>query len=925
MTSHSSGEVAAAFAAKAIDIREAMFILYSRGILLDSLRKKSALKGSMMAVGAEREVVERYISEVAPHGLVIACLNSPSSITVSGDSIAINELGKKLSDAKVFARKLKVNVAFHSHHMKPLEFDYLQALQKGLKKRAIGDIIYSSPVTGNVVPTGEILPSEHWTRSMLQPVLFSDALASMCVRPDPSRSRPVKQVDILIEIGPHSALAGPVRQTLASPALKGLDLLYSSALIRDKDAVETMQSLVCFLAGKGYRSKLDCVNLSGWRDKLEVLTDLPSYPWTHQTRHWLEPRLNKDHRFKRHPTHEFLGSAMDGEHKDTPKWRHIIRASDMPWIHDHRVQSDIIYPGAGFICMAIQAIHQLATAETTPHGYLLEDVEILKAVVVPNTPVGIEVQLTLKRYTERDLGREGWYDFSITSVMDGDVWTEHCKGRIAVQDEKKTHTFVCKPFGRENGSFIRSIDPQDLYSSLRAVGVYHGPSFQNILRIQANKRQSLSTFAIAETGSMMPAEVEQPHVIHPTTLDSVFLATYSALYNVGSKQSSAMVPRSIKRMFVSCAISSRPGYRYDAQATLHTHHPQGFRASVFIGGTDGDPALAVDGLYCQSLGDVSAHNDQSAYTNRALTIHWAPDMDLNPPSIFEGALRHAPVQSERMIVAELRQACYHFIHDALEALTDEDLEQLLWHHKAMFAWMQAQEHKASLNLLGDTSSDWSRASKREKELLVERVSRASIDGRMSCRIGKSLVSIFRREVAPLQIMLEDKLLYDYYRQALRIDRSYEQIKQLIDVAAHKNPKARVLEIGGGTGGCTVHALQVLGGGNSGRPTRFAHYDFTDISSGFFEMARQKFEAWGDLIHYTKLDVEVDPVAQGFEEGSYDLILACQVLHATKNMCRTLQNVRKLLRPGGKLMMIETTNDAIDIQIIFGTLPGWWLS
>ena len=213
-------------------------------------------------------------------------------------------------------------------------------------------------------------------------------------------------------------------------------------------------------------------------------------------------------------------------------------------------------------------------------------------------------------------------------------------------------------------------------------------------------------------------------------------------------------------------------------------------------------------------------------------------MDFNPPALFKRALWHASIDSELIVVAEKRQACYYFIHDALEALTHQDMDQLQWHHKAMFAWMQAQEQKANLNLLGDTTSEWSRASEGEKELLINRVSRTSIGGQMSCRIGKSLVPILRQEIAPLDVMLEDKLLYDYYRQALGIDRSYQQNKQLIDIAAHKNPKARILEIDGGTGGCTIHALQVLGCGDGGRPLRFAHYDFTDISSGFFEMARQ---------------------------------------------------------------------------------------
>lgn len=172
-------------------------------------------------------------------------------------------------------------------------------------------------------------------------------------------------------------------------------------------------------------------------------------------------------------------------------------------------------------------------------------------------------------------------------------------------------------------------------------------------------------------------------------------------------------------------------------------------------------------------------------------------------------------------------------------------------------------------------------------------------------------------------MLENKLPYDYYTRALRIDRSYSQIKKLIKLFAHKFPQAKVLEIGGGTGGCTQGVLEAFGEGKNN--PHLAHYDFTDISSGFFEIAREKFSAWRDLMSFNKFDVETDPETQGFEKHSYDLIIACQVLHATKTIDVTLKNVRTLLKPGGILLMVETTHDVIDIQLVFGVLPGWWLS
>ncbi|KAK4149349.1 KR domain-containing protein [Chaetomidium leptoderma] len=109
---------------------------------------------------------------------------------------------------------------------------------------------------------------------------------------------------------------------------------------------------------------------------------------------------------------------------------------------------------------------------------------------------------------------------------------------------------------------------------------------------------------------------------------------------------------------------------------------------------------------------------------------------------------------------------------------------------------------------------------------------------------------------------------------------------------------------------------------------FERYDFTDISSGFFQgiqAAREQFAEWGDLINYTSLNIENDVVEQGFSEKSYEVIIAAQVLHATKSMAATMRNVRRLLKDRGKLLLVETTRDTVDGHLIFGTLPGWWLS
>lgn len=926
VTSHSSGEVAAAYTAGAIDLQEAMAIVYSRGIHLEALRKKTSIHGGMIAVGLGRESAKSYISTITSGQAIVACVNSPSSTTLSGDLVAIEELEAKLTSDNVFVRRLKVDVAYHSHHMKPLKDNYLKSLGKALKQNGnFRETLYFSPVTGGRVMSATDIGPEHWVKSMLEPVQFFDALHTMCIGNGSSELQDAKQVDILVEIGPHNALAGPIKQALVLPELKNKGIQYGSCLIRGKDAVGTMQSLVCSLLSIGCRVDLGAVNSPREESRFKVIHDLPCYPWTHQVRHWTEPRLNRTHRFRAHANHDLLGSPEVGGNILAPTWRHTIRPSEVPWVHHHLVQSNIVYPGAGFISMAIEAIHQISQSNhKVIIGYRLQEIDIIKALVVPNSSNGVEVQISLRECSNKSPGKQGWHEFHVYSTNEEDAWSEHCKGLISLESKpvkefsRRLNGFSPRPLfdglsDSMSGSFVKNLNPEIIYNSLQAVGVYHGPSFRNLLSIKFSQGQSVSTFAVADTASLMPGKYEQSHVIHPTTLDSVFQSAYSTLPGAGSQNSNAMIPRSIKNMYVSHDISSEAGRRFDAHSVLHRHNSRGFESSVLVRDEYDSFVLTIDGLSCQSVGGTNAKEVNKASKNMVLTVQWGHDLSLINSAALKQSLICPPDPLENAVVTDIRRACLHFIQDSLLELTESDVQKMLWHHRRFYTWMRSDEKKTSLGRFG---------SEEEKQQLYARVSHASVDGKMVCRIGKKLTPILRQQVAPLELMLEDKLLYDYYTNALRIGRSYSQIKNLIQLFAHKFPQAKVLEIGGGTGGCTQGAFEAFGEG-ANHP-RLAHYDFTDVSSGFFEMARKKFSAWSDLISYKKFDVETDPETQGFEKGSYDLVIACQVLHATKAMDVTLKNVRTLLKPGGVLLMVETTRDVIDIQLVFGVLPGWWL-
>lgn len=223
---HSSGEIGAAYAIGVLSHRDAIAAAFFRGKASAGLKVVAPhLKGGMMAVGASRKDAERWIAEaklVSPHAgqVGVACVNSPSSITLSGDVEALEVLRLQLEQRDVFARRLKVHVAYHSAHMSFAVNEYstsiadIEPLQPGvgdLANTAATQVMVSS-VTGREA-SPELLGPYYWVRNLVSPVLFSDAVAEMLAPVDMDDGRGlVNPVDILIEIGPHSALKGPVEQ-----------------------------------------------------------------------------------------------------------------------------------------------------------------------------------------------------------------------------------------------------------------------------------------------------------------------------------------------------------------------------------------------------------------------------------------------------------------------------------------------------------------------------------------------------------------------------------------------------------------------------------------------------------------------------------------------------------------------------------------
>ncbi|GAB7354585.1 hypothetical protein MBLNU459_g5031t3 [Dothideomycetes sp. NU459] len=192
---------------------------------------------------------------------------------------------------------------------------------------------------------------------------------------------------------------------------------------------------------------------------------------------------------------------------------------------------------------------------------------------------------------------------------------------------------------------------------------------------------------------------------------------------------------------------------------------------------------------------------------------------------------------------------------------------------------------------------------------------------MIAKLNDRIVDILDSTVGSLDVMVEDGLLSRVYEHGFGHKAAYPQLIKAVDLLAHKEPRLRILEIGAGTGGATVPMMEALDG-KSFQP-RYLTYTFTDVSSAFLGAAKEKFAACRN-IDYQVLNAELDVLQQGFEEATYDLILASNVIHATEDITSTLRNCGTLLRPGGKLIVVETTQDRLVSGYMLGTLPGYWL-
>ncbi|MBZ0256252.1 SDR family NAD(P)-dependent oxidoreductase [bacterium] len=189
------------------------------------------------------------------------------------------------------------------------------------------------------------------------------------------------------------------------------------------------------------------------------------------------------------------------------------------------------------------------------------------------------------------------------------------------------------------------------------------------------------------------------------------------------------------------------------------------------------------------------------------------------------------------------------------------------------------------------------------------------------RCARNMAKVLRGELDPLSLLFPQEgeasaaRLYQDSPGAAVMNRLAQQAVSAVLQGIAPGQTVRILEIGAGTGGTTAYVLPHL-------PRAQVRYTYTDISPAFFAAAREKFREY-DFVQYKTLDVEGDLQAQGFNLGEYDLVVAANVVHATKRLSETLSRIHGLLAPGGAVALYEGVGPVRLLDLIFGLTEGWW--
>ncbi|KAM5462795.1 putative Hybrid PKS-NRPS biosynthetic cluster [Microsporum audouinii] len=905
---HSSGEIAAAYAAGYITAEDACCVAYYRGMHASIACGANGQPGKMMAVATSRDDAQELCGLPYFRGRIcVAAANAPNSVTLSGDADAILQAQVVFEDEEKTAKILFVDKAYHSHHMQRSAVAYEKSLSSFRPKffpssEATGKW-FSSVYNEEFSNISEGLHSDYWNANMVNAVLFADAVGKAYRESGP--------FDAAIEVGPHPALKSPTLKTVEEiPGVKGLP--YTGVLQRGQNDIKA------FAAGIGSLwAALGSVaiNIREYEDAItgphprSLLVGLPTYSWDKEREFWHESRVSRNALSRKEPTHELLGNLLpDGTEGKEYRWRNFLSVKEVAWLDGHKLQQQTVFPAAGYASMAFEASKELCGSRTAKM-IEVQDMTIHNALVFREDDVAVETLFTLTNVTEK--GDNIGADFSLYATTGDQADTllaPKASGTLKIILGEPNPNLL--PARREPEPLMINVDRERFYSALETLGYgYSGPfkALDNLTR-KAGVASGTLTNMLDDTNYG-----DRPLLIHPAALDTAIQAIILAYcYPHDGNLWSIHVPTQIHSIRINptlCAehFSKTDSFFFDATQTARKG--PGLFGDVDVYNPSGEYAIVqLQGVQCVPFSQATAADDTKIFSRTV----WGPVTPDCNSVCWDGRA----TESQYQLARDLERACLYYLNSWEQDIPQDHLARTEGSYKGLFRFSSHIRTQVSRGKNKYCKREWMNDTEDVIQSIREKHG-DNIDMKMVEAVGRNIPLVVRGETTILEHLFKDDLLTRYYADALPFPSYTRYLARTVKQLTHRYPAMKILEVGAGTGHATRQIFKEIG-------QTFQSYHFTDISSGFFEKAQQAFEDYEDKMSFQVLDIENDISTQGYQTHSFDLVVASFVLHATAKLETTLRNVRRLLKPGGYLFLLEVTdNEPMRSSFSFGSLPGWW--
>ena len=876
-------------------------------------------------------------------GLCIAADNGAHQV-VSGPAAEVSAFQERLEARSIRVTRLRRSPAYHSAMIEPA-LDDLGA--------ALSTISFSPPalalvsnLTGRLIGEDQPLDAAYWRRQTREPVAFRACVETLAEI----------GVDAIVEIGPHAVLGPMAAMNWPSTVRGESDAPLTLASLRRPSESSPEPS-----GGDAFRAAVAGAYKAGLPVGFEGLfageerrrIPLPSYPFQRE-RHWIDP----PRRLRREGGHPLLGVRRESPRGEVT-FETAIYSADPVWVKDHLVFGQVVVPGAMFATMAATVLWGERVGPV-----VLDDCQLHSPMIV-RRPDGEDEDGRQLQIVFEGSGGPSPRRFEVFSRGSEDGWTLHLDGRMSL-GKHRPESAQRVDLERLKADLAPG-DVASLYRNKVSTRVVLGPAFRPLQAVWAGAGEAISEVQLPDflNGSGLD--------LHPILLDGCFQTVLAARDQARVAGKATYMPFGWDRLWllgpppdrIYCHVRMRESLPRGESQRATDDPPEVVKADLQIYGPTGEPVGGVDGFTMKRATRTAMLAASAAIRDSMYEVAWR-ERPLTGGDRAARSLQHTeqvraeigsfpdylkaegvPPQERADLLGDLDRLGSAYVISAFDRLgwrrrAGEVVEQealckrlnVLAQHRRLFVRMlgilaesgvlKREPGGGLVVVVGSEDRPLDKAAGEPKRLSDRlRVLHPHGQNEISLleRCGDSLAEVLQGKIDPLSLLFggDGPDAADYYRSAPAARAANRMLAEAVRAVVADLPEGqrlRVLEVGAGTGSATEPILEVL-------PAGRVEYVFTDISAAFFADAESRFSESDVRIAFRALDIEADPVSQGFDSHGYDLVIAANVIHATRNLGETLAHCRALLAPSGRLAALELVRGRHFQDLSFGMLDGWW--